>query len=150
MIVCADSITLRRYAAEILLDKIGVKATEQFQAILWVNKDTREIEWVIGYDGFIGKVCQIHDVNLAGKATPRELLRVAFDYPFNQCGMEALLGVVNSNNTRAMQYNRKLGFKELSRIKGLHDDGGDIVLMKMDKASCRWLKERKHEELLVA
>lgn len=149
MIVCATTPELKQLAADILLAEIGVKATMQFQAIFWVNEESKQIEWVIGFDGFIGKVCQIHDVNLGGKATPRELLRVSFDYPFNQCGMEKLIGIVNSNNTRAMQYNRKLGFKEQTRLKGMHDDGGDIVMFVMDKADCRWLQERKHEKLLV-
>ena len=149
MLVGANTYDLRYLAASLLRLHTGVKPTDDFQAILWCDPDGN-VEWVIGYDGFIGKCCQIHDVNLGGNYTPRALLRAAFDYPFNKLGMEMLLGVVNSNNARALAYNRKLGFTELQRLDGLHDEGGDIVLMKMAKADCKWLKERKHEELLVA
>ena len=151
MLVAANTLELRETAASILLRETGVKATQQFQAIFWVNEETSKIEWVIGFDGFIGKVCQIHDVNISGKGyTPRKLLKAVFDYAFIKCGLEALLGVVNSHNTRALEYNRKLGFTNLAVLPGMHDDGGDIVLMKLNKSDCKWIKERKHEELLVA
>lgn len=151
MLVAANTDELKHLAASILLEEIGVKVTTQMQAIFWADPETKQVEWVIGFDGFIGKTCQIHDVNLSGKAyTPRKLLKAVFEYAFKQCGLEALLGVVNSNNKRALEYNRKLGFKQLAVLPKLHDDGGDIVLMKLDKADCKWIKERKHEELLVS
>lgn len=151
MLVGANTNELKHLAASILQEEIGVKATSDFQAIFWVEPDSRKIEWVIGFDGFIGKACQIHDVNLSGKPyTPRLLLKAVFDYAYNTCGMETLLGVVNSQNLKAMKYNKRLGFTELAVLPKLHDNGGDIVLMKMDKQDCRWLQERKHAELLVA
>jgi len=149
MLVCANTPALKATARSILLKEIGVKATQDFQALMWVDEETSEIEWVIGFDGFIGKVCQIHDVNLGGKITPRALLKASFDYPFNQCGVETLIGIVNSNNKRAMAYNRKLGFTEFSRLVGKHDDGGDLVMFTMVRSQCKWIKEFKHEKLLV-
>ena len=60
-----------------------------------------------------------------------------------------MLGVVNSKNESAMRFNKHLGFKELSRLPEIHDDGGDLVLFKMDKSECKWLKEKKYEAELV-
>jgi RimJ/RimL family protein N-acetyltransferase len=150
VIVSADTYEKTHLARDILLREIGVRATQDLQALFWVGKDTNEIEWVVGYDGFIGSACQMHVVNLKGKSTPRKLLWAAFDYPFNQAGLSVLLGVVNSKNKAAMRYDKHLGFTELSRIPGAHDDGGDIVLFKMTKDECKWLKERKYEAELVA
>jgi len=42
-----------------------------------------------------------------------------------------------------MEYDQKLGFKEATRFEGVHDNGGDIVVFCMNKADCRWIKERK-------
>ena len=149
MIVVAKTYELKHVAKEILLREIGVRATQDMQAMFWVDKDSK-IEWVVAYDGFIGKLCQMHVVNLVGKMVPKKLLWAAFDYPFNQAGMEVILGVVNSHNSEAMEFDTKLGFKEMNRIKGAHDDGGDVVLFRMDKAECKWIKEGKHEKQLVA
>ena len=150
MLVSANTPHLRDTAAQILYNEIGVKATQDFQAIMWANKDTSQVEWVIGFDGFIGRVCQIHDVNLTGKSLPRELLRAAFHFPFKQCGIETLIGIVNSKNTRAMEFDRKLGFTEMNRLVGMHDDGGDIVMFKMARQDCRWIKDKDHANVLLA
>ena len=149
MIVVADSQDLKELAKEILHREAGVRATQDLQAIFWVNKSTHQIDWVVGYDGFVGKLCQMHVVKCGDKPTPRKMLWVAFDYPFNQAGMKSVLGVVNSKNESAMRFNKHLGFKELSRLPEIHDDGGDLVLFKMDKSECKWLKEKKYEAELV-
>lgn len=149
MIVSASDDDLKNFAREILLTEIGVRATHDFQAIFWINDTTREIDWVVGYDGFVGKVCQMHVVKTAHKPVPRKLLWAAFDYPFNRAGIEMILGVVNSNNSYAMNFDKHLGFKELNRLPGMHDDGGDLVLFGMKKEECRWLKEKKYEVELV-
>jgi L-amino acid N-acyltransferase YncA len=142
MLCSAQTPEAKKLAGDILFAEIGVQPCNDFQAICWVNEQN-QIEWVVGYTAFIGKTCQMHMVNLKGGYTPKQLLRAAFDYPFNQLGIEKTFGIVNSLNTKAMEYDQKLGFKEATRFEGVHDNGGDIVVFCMDKADCRWIKERK-------
>ena len=141
MLIVADSPELKELAAEILLKEIGVQPSADQQAIFWANPETKVIEWCIGFTNFIGKTCQIHVVNFNKKYTPRKLLWATFDYPFRQLGLESLIGIVNSNNEQAMKYDQNLGFKEVHRFVGLHDDGGDIVVFEMKKDECRFVKE---------
>jgi len=143
VIVGATTNQLKALGMEILKEQVGIALTDDFQCVFWVDNKS-QVEWVVGYNGFLGKTCNMHMVNLKGGYTPKELLRVAFDYPFNQCGMQKVFGVLNSHNEKAIKYDIKLGFKETYRIEGLHDDGGDIVYMVMDKEDCRWIKDRKH------
>lgn len=148
-LVVAATPEQRQLAADVLLREVGVQPCGDQQAIFWIGDDG-QIEWVVGYTGFIGKTCQMHMVNFKGGWTPRKLLWAAFDYPFNQLGLSSVLGVVNSNNEKAMRYDRHLGFQEVLRFPEAHDNGGDLVLFKMDKAQCRWIKEKKHEDRMVA
>lgn len=141
MLISANSLELKELAAEILKKEIGVQPSADLQALFWANPKSNEIEWCIGYTSFLGKTCQIHVVNFDKKYTPRRLLWAAFDYPFRQAGVETLIGIVNSNNQLAMKYDQNLGFKEAYRFKGMHDDGGDIVVFEMKKQDCRFLKE---------
>lgn len=141
MLVVADTPELKQLAAEILHKEIGVQPSADQQAILWANPETKVIEWCIGFTAFIGKTCQIHVVNFNKKYTPRKLLWATFDYPFRQLGLESLIGIVNSNNEQAMKYDQNLGFKEVHRFAGLHDDGGDIVVFELKKDECRFIKE---------
>jgi hypothetical protein len=150
VIIVADTPDWKAIAKNVLHKEAGVRATPDLQAILWINDFNHQIEWVVGYDGFIGKLCQMHVVKCSDKPAPRKMLWVAFDYPFNQAGMKAVLGVVNSTNESAMRFNKHLGFKEMSRLPDMHDDGGDLILFKMDKSECKWLKEKKYEAELVS
>jgi len=142
MLVVANTPELKNIAIQILLNEIGVQPCGDLQAIFWANPQN-EIEWVVGYTAFIGKTCQIHVVALKGGYTPKQFLRAAFDYPFNQCNLEKMFGIVNSKNLKAMEYDQKLGFKEAIRFAGVHEDGGDLVVFEMNKADCRWIREQK-------
>jgi hypothetical protein len=142
MLQSAQSLEAKNVAASILLKEVGVQPCGDLQALFWVDEENK-IEWVIGYTAFIGKTCQMHMVNLKGGYTPKRLLFGAFDYPFNHCNLEKVFGIVNSQNVRAMEYDQKLGFTEAARFAGMHDDEGDLVVFEMNKADCRWIKERK-------
>jgi hypothetical protein len=142
MLQSAQSLEAKNVAASILLKEVGVQPCGDLQALFWTD-EASNIEWVIGYTAFIGKTCQMHMVNLKGGYTPKKLLFGAFDYPFNHCKLEKVFGIVNSKNVRAMEYDQKLGFTEATRFTGMHDDEGDLVVFEMNKADCRWIKERK-------
>jgi hypothetical protein len=142
MIQSAQSYEAKQIAADILLREVGVQPCGDLEALFWVNEENK-IEWVIGYTAFIGKTCQMHMVNLKGGYTPKKLLFSAFDYPFNYRNLEKVFGLVDSNNIKAMEYDQKLGFKEAIRFAEMHDSGGDLVVFEMNKADCRWIKERK-------
>jgi hypothetical protein len=142
MLQSAQSPEAKQIASNILLKEVGVQPCGDLQALFWVDEENK-IEWVIGYTAFIGKTCQMHMVNLKGGYTPKGLLFGAFDFPFNYLGVEKAIGILNSLNTKAVEYDKKLGFTEVVRLEGMHDDGGDLIVMEMNKADCRWIKERK-------
>lgn len=144
MLVGCNTPELQQVAAEILLNEIGVQPSADQRAILWVDPNTRDVEWCVGYNAFVGKTCQMHVVNLKGKSTPRTLICAAFEYAFKTAEREVVFGVLNSANPHAVEYDKKLGFEEVYRIPGVHDDGGDIVLLQMRRDECRWIKELKH------
>jgi L-amino acid N-acyltransferase YncA len=97
---------------------------------------------VVGFDGFIGRVCNVHVAMAPGFAyTPRQLLD-EFASAFDQFGICKMIGVVNSKNARALRYDLHLGFKEVHRLAGMHDDGGDIVFLVLDKDDYRYKRER--------
>ena len=152
MIVPASTHDLMAFARRMVSEHAYVRPTADMQAILWKSPSTGEFEWVVAYDGFIGQCCQMHVVNLKGKPAPRKMLWACFHYPFEQADMKYVIGLVNSLNEPAMRFDKHLGFEEMARLPGAHDGGGDIVIMKMEKPQCRWLKlgERYEKELLAA
>lgn len=79
----------------------------------------------------------VEDTNWA----TRDFLWSVFDYAFNQLGCEVVVGPVPSTKTRALDVNRRLGFRQEAVVRGVFPDG-DLVLMTMRRADCRWLRYR--------
>lgn len=82
---------------------------------------------------------QIHVASFKANWINRQLLWLTFDYPFNVCRVEKLLGLVPSANQKALDLDRHLGFKEETRVKDVFPDG-DMVVLGMYRADCRFLK----------
>jgi len=110
----------------------------------WVSEEDTKLKMCIAFNAFMGKVCQIHVGYVENwHFTPKQMLKAVFEYGFDVLKRDVLLGIVNSNNERAMKYDLHLGFTESHRLPGLHDDGGDIVILRMNKADCKYLKQEK-------
>lgn len=144
MIVAPSNKEQFQIMASFLLHHAKVQPSPDMKLIAWWDDAAKELKVVVGLDSFIGKTCQIHVAMVKDYAfTPRALLDVVFDYAFNALGREMLLGTVNSRNVAAIRYDKHLGFVENHRIPGMHEDGGDIVLMSMLKEQCRYLKQKE-------
>ena len=73
----------------------------------------------------------------------REFLWAIFDYPFNQLAVEKVVSYSNSSNKASQLLQRRVGFTEEGRIKGVYVDG-DEVISTLTKESCIWLKRLSH------
>lgn len=68
-----------------------------------------------------------------------DLLWVGFHYPFVRLGCSKVLSQVPASNSKALEFNRKIGFSEEARIKDVFPDG-DLIVFGMKRDACRWLK----------
>lgn len=91
------------------------------------------------YDGFTRGCIFMHQAGFSKRWLGGNLLWMAFDYPFNQLGVNKVAGTINSHNQELLDFNRKLGFKEEARIRNAYPDG-DMLVLTMERADCRWLK----------
>jgi len=65
-----------------------------------------------------------------------------YHYPFNQMGVDMLIGMTPANNEKALRLAKHAGFVEKYRIVEAHPDG-DIVLLTLFKQDCRFLNYSK-------
>jgi RimJ/RimL family protein N-acetyltransferase len=93
----------------------------------------------VGYNGFVGRTCCMHVVVNKPEHMTRSIVREAFEYPFLRAGCEAVIGLVDSVNQAAIDFDKRLGFVEVARIAhaGLE---GDLVILRMLRSECRWLR----------
>ena len=117
---------------------VRVHRSEDFQAIGRENSKG-EIIGVVGFNGFAGKIAQIHIAGV-GNWVSREFIQHAFHYPFVQLKLNHLVGLVGAKNDKALRFDQKMGFSKWFTIPDGYDDGEDMIVLKMSRAECRWLK----------
>jgi len=66
-----------------------------------------------------------------------------FNYIFNQCGREKIIGTVPSDNKKALKINKHLGCKEIFRIEDAFSKGVDAVVFELHRNDCIYLKKDK-------
>ena len=138
MVVEANTIDKLRLASGILHERAFVPPTNDLKALLWFSK-RGTIDWVVGYNNWIGKTVQMHVVS-SRVYCPKVFVYDIFNYPFNKHGINIIFGTINSLNVKSISLAKKIGFKEKVRWSKAHNDEGDLVLMELKKENCKWIK----------
>lgn len=140
-------ITEPRAVWEYFNAKLGLHPSDDFRGVCYVRSHLPpdmpmgmdDVTVAVGYNGFIGRTCCMHVVIDRPESFTRKILREAFEYPFVRCGCEAVIGLVDSVNEAAVEFDKRIGFVEVARIAhaGLE---GDLVILRMLRSECRWLR----------
>jgi len=121
------------------LDRIKLPDAKGITAI----SDSGEILAVCMMDSWTEGSVQLHvavDNNIALKNYT--FISEVFDYIFNVGDRLTALGFVSSENTKALlAFKRRLGFKELARIKDGHKKGIDTVILELRREDCKWINQ---------
>jgi hypothetical protein len=127
-------------------NRLGLHNSADFRGVLWApdRLDESPVEYdeiavAVGYNSFIGRTCCMHTVVQRPDLLNRRMVIAAFSYPFNVCGCEAVLALVDSTNEAALSFDTRLGFKEIARVPNGGGDA-DLIVLQMLRADCRWLR----------
>jgi RimJ/RimL family protein N-acetyltransferase len=91
------------------------------------------------FQAYNGASIVIHVAGFAPNWLNRDLLWIAFSYPFDQLKVTKLFTQTPSDNRKALDFNTNLGFKDEARIEGVFRDA-DLIVRSMRREDCRWLK----------
>lgn len=122
---------------------ISYSRTGGFRAIGQIN-DYWELVACVGYDCWTPNSVQMHIWIPKPKEVSRRFFQEGFRYPFEMCRKGLVVGLTPGNNAAALHFNRRVGFKEVYRMKDAWDKGIDVVVQEMRREDCRWLR-RSHE-----
>lgn len=132
--ICTDKVLIGSWVCE---HTGGTFDKDCSSAIGWIQPDGT-IDAGVLYDQYNGRSICMHVA--IEKPVTRSYTRACFEYPFNQLKVEKVLGLVDSTNEKALRFDKHLGFVEEARIAGAGKTG-DLVILTMTKAQCRWIKE---------
>jgi len=121
---------------------VGIVANTRCDITLSRTDDQDRLLGGVIYTNYLLASIQVHVASFTPRWLNREFLWFAFSYPFDQLKVKTLYGQVHSENKEGLEFNRKLGFKEVVRLDDFYPTG-QLVLFTMKRDECRWLTPPK-------
>ncbi len=123
-----------------LLRAISYSPTGHFRGIVQLN-DYMEIVAGVGYDMWTPNSVQMHIWIPRPAEMTRSFIQEGFRYPFEN-GKGLVIGLTPGNNAAALRFNKRVGFKEVYRMRDAWSPGVDVVVQEMRREDCRWLRRK--------
>lgn len=96
------------------------------------------IEVMTGLDNWSHSAVQMHI--WAGGRLTREYLRTVFEHVFITCDKMLAIGVTPGDNTAALEFNRRVGFRKMYEIQDGWAPGTSMVIQELRKHECIWIR----------
>jgi len=90
------------------------------------------------YSAYTGASICIHMAGFKPRWANKDMLWVAFHYPFVQLGVKKIFGQVGVHRPEVLKIDLQMGFKPEAVIKDVYLEG-DMMLLSMYEADCKWL-----------
>ena len=95
-------------------------------------------------DSWTANSCQVHNA-VTDTLAFKHGLHVEFaDYVFGVCGRKMMIGLVPSDNAKAIKINNHYGFTQIACVPDALSDGVDYLVMQMTSDECRYYQEKAH------
>lgn len=94
-----------------------------------------KITAVIGYNYFNDVSCHVHVYIKKGVWIPKQFLWFAFYYPFNQLGLQVIVGLFNSSNGSVLKLANRFNFKQRCELPEIN-----MMLFTLKKEDCKILR----------
>jgi hypothetical protein len=108
---------------------------------------TGKIMAIMAADSFTPDSCNVHVAIDNPIVIKYGFLNECFTHLFHTARRSHVFGLVPANNSRALKFNDHIGFTEVARIPDGVGTGTDYVILRMDKAQCRWISHDKEKEV---
>jgi hypothetical protein len=88
---------------------------------------------------YLGASATMHMAGVDDNWVSRELLWLAFSYPFDQLGLRKLLAPVRSDNYSSLSLDLRAGWRIEGLIRDAYPGSTHMFLLTMTKDTCPWL-----------
>lgn len=123
----------------IIADAAGVAPNPTCDhCVSFATQDGKELFCGVIFQNWTEVAQTMHMAVFDSTKVTRNALYHVFHYPFIQLKCERLFVSVPSTNAKALEIDRKLGFKELAVVPRAFP-GADGVILGMEREDCKWL-----------
>lgn len=139
----------RDMTLEFMSTRFGMRPSGDFRGVMFIPDDYKNasvsmdhVGVAYAWDNFVGRTCAISIVVQKPECLTRPVIREAFRFPFEVCGLNALFALVDSTNHKSLSLCDRVGFEFIHRVP-YGGREGDLIVYQMLREKCRWLK-RNH------
>ena len=126
--------------ADAIAEAAGVMFNMRYDHVLSRVSPTGELLGGVIFNGFNpGGSISIHMAGFQSGWATIQLTRMVFDYCFNQLHVKKVFALVPADNSKALEINRRMGFKDEVTVADVFADC-DLVVLSMSRDECRWLR----------
>ena len=130
--------------APFVANAVGCPIHDRGNAALgWIRDD--EVIAGVMYEHYTGASIEATIAVAPGAVLVPGFVKIIFDYPFKQLGVNLILISVAESNWKSRSLVEKLGFKKEAEIVGVYPDGAKIIYT-MTPSQCRWLENENGQE----
>lgn len=130
--------------AQYVGEKVSASGFANYTGI-GLEQDGKLIAGVL-FDYYNGASMNAHIAGEGKTWLNRRFLHFIFWYPFEQLKIKRLTVLIPRSNSDSLRFVRHLGFELEATLKDAAPDG-DVLLFRMFREQCKWLKLRvKHEQ----
>lgn len=119
--------------------RVDIKTTTSAYGFGVVDLSRKAILGGVVFDNFTGHSIAIHVASESRYWLIREMLYTTFNYAFNICKVDKLVGCVKSTNVEAIEFDKNIGFTYETTIKDLFAAGEDAVILELRKKDCKYI-----------
>jgi RimJ/RimL family protein N-acetyltransferase len=105
------------------------------------QNDKGELLAVCVLDTWTANSCMIHIWIDNPIVLKHGFSQTIFDYVFNTCNRNVIIGVTPSDNPLALRFIRHIGFVDTGVIPDGHERGVDFIITTLRKENCRWIPQ---------
>jgi L-amino acid N-acyltransferase YncA len=99
---------------------------------------TGDLQGIVLFDNWAENSVTVH-ISIQSAMVLRGLHIEAFKYIFLTCNRKMMIGVVPSNNAKAIRLDKHFGFTEIARIPNAITDGVDQIIYQLLRKDCQYL-----------
>jgi RimJ/RimL family protein N-acetyltransferase len=110
------------------------------QSAIGLEQDGEIIAGVL-YEGFIPglSICMHVAAKPGAYWVTKDFMRAVFRYPFEQLKCKRVNAFPDAANTKAVEFDKHMGFVQEGVMRCAARDGGDVLVMGMLREECRFL-----------
>ena len=119
--------------------RVGGVFNDKTDHVVAMHREGRTCGGVV-FTGYMGGAITLHMAGDESNWATRDFLWMVYHYGFVQLGCRKLLGLVASDNARAISIDLRMGFQIEARIKDIFPNGADLLILSITKGQAKWLR----------